>query len=124
MNDPKATARRELTEREPANVAVKLAEQGHLVRLRHRTAQAPVAGRAYDEASSIACSARSRLYDWMHVTMIPRETQPGAHSGTQPMSTQLHAPRLTRMFRPEATLRSPQDFGKVASGHASREVLA
>ncbi len=63
------------------------------------------------------------LYEWMRVTVTPLDPHPNDPAGAlasrrkPAVSTQLPDPRLTRVYRLEATLGQPLDLGDIAQGH-------
>src|SRR6202035_3286952 len=54
------------------------------------------------------------LGDWLRVTVTPLEPHPNDPPGG---ASQLPAPRLTQVFRLEATVGAPFDLGETARGH-------
>jgi hypothetical protein len=59
------------------------------------------------------------LAEWMHVSVTPLEphpNDPAFDSGEQAMRNQHPPPRLTQVYRLEATLGQPLDVGVVAAG--------
>ena len=120
---PPGTPDDEVEQRQRAEsiAAAELADQGHLVRLWRR----PLAG---DGATSIglyhADSAAQLdglldalpLADWLQVTVTPLEAHPNDPDAAASSSRQLPNPRLTRVFRLEASLGEPLDLGETAQG--------
>jgi muconolactone delta-isomerase len=114
-----------------ASAAASLVDAGHLVRLWNtRTARGESKAlglyRADSEAQLAALLGALPLYDWMHVTITPLEPHPndpvsGASvsiaAGSAAGSVgRLPEPRLTRVYRLEATLGEPLDLGERPHG--------
>jgi muconolactone delta-isomerase len=130
---PEGTPAPEVTAREDAEAAAaaKLVDQGHLIRLwKRRIAPGesrPIGlYRAENEHELDGLLRALPLYEWMRVTLTPLEphpNDPAAHrwlpDGRQQstVSSRLPAPRLTRVYRLEATLAPPLELGQVAPGH-------
>jgi hypothetical protein len=66
------------------------------------------------------------LYDWMRVTVTPLEPHPNdpaiqrsvpRHRQEAALSSRVPEPRLTQVYRLEATLAPPLDLGETAQGH-------
>jgi muconolactone delta-isomerase len=114
-------------ERAEATAAAKLVDEGHLVRLWKRrvaTGESTIVGlyRAESEAQLDGLLAALALYVRMGVIVTPLEPHPNdpapAVTARAPaMSIRLPEPRLTQVYRLEATLAQPLDFGDVAEGH-------
>jgi muconolactone delta-isomerase len=118
-------------ERAEASAADKLVERGHLVRVWKPPAEGSenkalglyrAAGKPQLEDLLDALPLR----DWMHITVTPLEPHPNdpalpprvSTPGQEAAgSTGLPEPRLTRVYRLEATLGEPLDFGDVAQSH-------
>ncbi len=113
-----------------ASAAAKLVQQGHLARVWKRSVasgQGRTVGlyRADSEAQLDGLLAALPLHDWMRITVTPLESHPNdpataaTITGRQEpaVSTQLPDPRLTKLYRLEATLAEPLDFGDIAQGH-------
>src|ERR1700674_5800378 len=120
---PAGTPQSEVRDRETAEsaAAAKLADEGHLVRLWKRprvTDGATAIGlyRADSAAHLDALLSDLPLADWLHVTVTPLESHPNDPSGGLSMGNRLPDPRLTRVFRLEATLGEPLDLGDTARG--------
>ncbi|HEV2979958.1 MAG TPA: muconolactone Delta-isomerase family protein, partial [Solirubrobacteraceae bacterium] len=120
---PKGTPEREVAERNAAEsaAAAGLARQGHLVRLwRARVApgksKAMGVYRAASRAELDALLSALPLSDWMRVivtTLAPHPNDPGsARTGL----FQLPEPRLTPVYRLEATLGQALELGDTAQG--------
>jgi muconolactone delta-isomerase len=135
INVPDGTPEAEVNNRQDAeaSAAAKLVDEGHLVRLWKRPVPAgetKVVGlyRADSETELDGLLGALPLYEWMHVTVIPLEPHPNdpaaaALGGEEPaMTTQLPDPRLTKVYRLEATLAQPLDLGDIAQGH--RRIVA
>ncbi len=114
---PAGTPQSEVRDREKA----KLADEGHLVRLWRR----PQAGdgatalglyRADSEAQLDALLSKLPLADWLRVTVTPLEHHPNDPLGGSSIGNRLPEPRLTRVFRLDATLGEPLDLGDTARG--------
>jgi muconolactone delta-isomerase len=108
--------------RAEAAAATGLARQGHLVRLW----KPPVAPgeskavgiyRADSEAQLDGILAALPLTGWMQVTVTPLEPHPNDPTPPRPSSFQLPEPRLTPVYRLEATLGAPVDLGDTDRGH-------
>jgi muconolactone delta-isomerase len=116
-----------------ASAAARLVDEGHLVRLWKPSAAAPEAPtalglyRADSEAQLAGLLAALPLYDWMDVTVTALEPHPSdpvsgatvpAGTGRLAMSSgRLPDPRLTPIYRLEATLGPPLDLGEGTLGH-------
>jgi muconolactone delta-isomerase len=134
LHVPDGTPESEVTEREraEASAAAELVRAGRLVRL-WRPPVAPGQDktlglyRADSEAQLDGLLGALPLSDWMHVTITPLEPHPNdpAVPATSPPtapSDQLPSPRLTLVYRLEATLAQPLDLGDIAQGH--RRIVA
>jgi muconolactone delta-isomerase len=134
INVPDGTPKSEVEHREhaEASVAAQLVDQGHLLRVWNR----PVAPgetktlglyRADSETQLDGLLAALPLFDWMHITVTALEAHPNDPAaaratnlgvGGEPAGThQLPDPRLTHVYRLEATLAQPFDLGQTAQGH-------
>ena len=120
---PAGTPQSEVRDREEAEsaAAAKLADEGHLVRLWRRPrlgdgATAVGLYRADSEAHLDALLSDLPLGDWLRVTVTPLESHPNDPPGGTTMANRLPDPRLTRVFRLEATLGEPLDLGDTARG--------
>ena len=105
-----------------AAAAAKLVEEGHLVRLWKQSGHATVVGlyRADSQTQLDDLLGALPLADWMRVSVTPLEPHPNDPAVAQagkPMRNQLPPPRLTQVYRLEATLGQPLDVGVVAAGH-------
>ena len=120
---PAGTPEPEVHDRQRAEsvAAAKLADEGHLVRLWRR----PQVGdgttavglyRADSEARLDALLADLPLADWLRVTVTPLESHPNDPPTGSPMGARLPDPRLTLVYRLEAVLGEPLDFGEVSQG--------
>jgi muconolactone delta-isomerase len=135
---PQGTPELEVTAREDAEsaAAATLVDQGHLVRLWKRRV-------AHDESRPIGLyRAQSQheldgllralpLYDWMRVTVTALEPHPNDPAARQSRpdgrrqstaSSRLPEPRLTQVYRLEATLAPSLELGLLARGH--RRIVA
>jgi muconolactone delta-isomerase len=120
---PAGTSQSEVRDREQAEsaAAAKLADQGHLVRLwrRPRVGDAAIAlglYRAESEAQLDALLSDLPLADWLRVTVTPLESHPNDPPSGSSTGNRLPDPRLTRVFRLEATLGEPLDLGDTPRG--------
>jgi muconolactone delta-isomerase len=121
---PKGTPEREVKERDTAEskAAAGLASQGHLVRLW----RAPVAPRKTNAVGVYRADSRAELdtllsalplRDWMRVIVTPLAPHPNDPGSARTGIFQLPDPRLTPVYRLEATLGEPLDLGDTAQGH-------
>ena len=133
INVPQGTPESEVTAREDAEsaAAAKLVDQGHLIRLWKRQVapgeSRPIGlYRAESEAELDGLMRALPLYEWMRVTVTPLEPHPNDPPAQQPLparrpqptvSSHLPEPRLTRVFRLEATLAPPLEVGDGPQGH-------
>lgn len=132
VNVPEGTPESEVVDRNraEASAAAKLVDEGHLVRLW----RPPVASgetkavglyRADSEAQLDGLLRALPLWEWMQVTVIPLGPHPNdpaaqATTASRPepaTSDRLPDPRLTQVYRLEATVAQPMDLGDVAGGH-------
>ncbi|MDQ6911085.1 MAG: DUF3237 family protein [Actinomycetota bacterium] len=120
---PARTPQSEVSDRETAEsaAAAKLADEGHLVRLWRRPrvgdgATAVGLYRADSKAYLDALLADLPLADWLRVTVTPLESHPNDPPGGLSMGNRLPDPRLTRVFRLEATIGEPLDLGDTDRG--------
>jgi len=130
---PAGTSESEVNGREAAeaSAAAKLIEDGHLVRLWKppaATDESKALGlyRADSETQLGGLLDALPLRDWMHVTVTPLEPHPNdpAAQRRAPRDRQeavtsgrLPNPRLTQVYRLEATLAPPVELGETAQGH-------
>jgi muconolactone delta-isomerase len=131
LDVPAGTAKSEIRDRENAEAAAtaKLAGEGHLVRVWRSGApgETTIIGlyRADSQTQLDGLLGALPLADWMHVTITPLETHPNDPAVTQRSAGRrepvvgggLPEPRLTLVFRLEATLGQPLDLGETAHGH-------
>jgi muconolactone delta-isomerase len=121
---PNGTAESEVKERVGAEAAAAagLARDGHLVRLW----KPPVAPgeskavglyRADSEAELNGLLGALPLNSWMQITVTPLAPHPNDPTSPPPSSFQLPDPRLTSVYRLEATLGDPADLGDTGRGH-------
>jgi muconolactone delta-isomerase len=105
-----------------AVAAARLAEEGHLLRLWRR----PLVGdgstavglyRAGSAGELDGLLSALPLGDWLRVTVTPLESHPNDPPAGSSSSGGLPGPRVTRVFRLEATLGEPLDLGDTAQGH-------
>jgi muconolactone delta-isomerase len=120
---PDETPRAELEELESneAAAAAKLATEGHLLRLwRPGTpdGEGKTVGlyRAGSAAELDGLLGALPLADLMHVTVTPLQPHPNDPADHRPSRFRLPAPRLTPVYRLEATLGQPLDLGDTAQG--------
>jgi muconolactone delta-isomerase len=109
-------------ERDEAAAAAKLAQEGHLVRiwkLPVAPGEAKALGlyRAYSQAQLDGLLGALPLADWIRFTITPLEPHPNDPANDRPSTFQLPGPRLTPVYRLEATLGQPFDLGDTAQGH-------
>jgi muconolactone delta-isomerase len=132
INVPEGTPEAEVTAREDAEsaAAARLVDQGHLVRLwKRRVAPGesrPIGlYRAESEGEMDGLLRALPLYEWMRVGITPLEPHPNDPAAQQSppgarqelaVSSQLPEPRLTNVYRLEATLAPPLELGEVARG--------
>jgi muconolactone delta-isomerase len=133
INVPEETPEHEVTAREDAEsaAAAKLVDQGHLVRLWKRRV-APGESRpiglyhAHSEHELDGLLRALPLYDWMRVTVTMLEPHPNDPAAGKwrldgreqsSVSSRLPEPRLTQVYRLEATLAPPLELGHLARGH-------
>jgi muconolactone delta-isomerase len=121
---PAATPQQEVDDRQKAEsaAAANLAQAGHLVRL-WRWPQ-PGDGstavglyRADSRAQLDALLADLPLADWLLVTVTRLEAHPNDPPGGSSMGNRLPDPRLSLVYRLEAELGEPLDFGQRSQGH-------
>jgi muconolactone delta-isomerase len=135
---PEGTPESEVRAREDAEsaAAAKLVDQGHLIRLWKRSVapgeSRPIGlYRAEDEAELDRLLRALPLYEWMHVTVTPLEPHPNDPAAQHPtsgphpeetVSSHLPEPRVTQVYRLEATVGPPLALGDMATGH--RRIVA
>ena len=131
LDVPAGTPKSEISDRENAEAAAtaKLADEGHLVRVWRSGAQGEttIVGlyRADSQTQLDGLLGALPLADWMHVTVTPLEAHPNDPAVTQRSAARrepgvrdgLPEPRLTLVYRLEATLGQPVDLGETAHGH-------
>ena len=105
-----------------SDAATKLANAGHLVRLWSRPhigdgTTAVGLYRADSEAQLDALLSDLPLADWLRVTVTPLASHPNDPPAGSYTANRLPDPRVTRIFRLEATLGEPLDLGDTARGH-------
>jgi muconolactone delta-isomerase len=123
LHVPAGTPQSEVRDREQAEsaAAAKLGDEGHLVRLWRRPrvgdgATALGLYRADTEAQLDALLSDLPLADWLRVTVTPLESHPNDPPVSVSTGNRLPDPRLTRVFRLEATLGEPLDLGDTVRG--------
>jgi muconolactone delta-isomerase len=121
---PDGTPESEVKERvsAEASAAAGLAREGHLVRLWRlpvAPGQSKAVGlyRADSEAELDGLLAALPLDGWMQVTVTPLEAHPNDPGSPRPSVFRLPDPRLTPVYRLEATLGEPLDLGDTDHGH-------
>jgi muconolactone delta-isomerase len=121
---PKGTPEREVKERDTAEsaAAAGLARQGHLARLW----RAPVARGKTNAVGVYSADSRAELdslltalpiSDWMHVIVTPLAPHPNDPVSARTGVFDLPEPRLTPVYRLEATVGQALDLGDTAQGH-------
>ena len=105
----------EVKRREDAEAvaAAKLASDGHLVRVWRSGAAVLGLYRADSQIELDGLLSALPLYDWMRITVTPLRPHPNDPAG---VAHDLPLPRLTPVYRLEATLDPPLDLGEVAAG--------
>jgi muconolactone delta-isomerase len=123
LNVPEGTPESDVKQRESAEAAAAgdLAREGHLVRLwRPRVAagETKVVGlyRADSEAQLEGLLGALPIKDWMQITVTPLEPHPNDPTSTRANLFHLPDPRLTPVYRLEATLGEPLDLGAIVQG--------
>jgi muconolactone delta-isomerase len=129
VNVPEGTPEAEVTAREDAEsaAAAKLVDEGHLVRLwKHRVAPGesrPFGLYSAESEGELDSLLRALpLYEWMRVSVTPLEPHPNDPAAQPTVSGQLPEPRLTKVYRLDATLAPPLELGEVARRH--RRIVA
>src|ERR1700736_230930 len=131
VNVPTGASESEVKDREKAEASAtaKLADEGHLVRLWRRTVTSgdrPIVGlfRADSETELDSMIGALPLYEWLDVSVTPLKSHANDPAdATVPRrpeprtSTSLPDPRLTKVYRLEATLGQPIDIGDAPGGH-------
>jgi muconolactone delta-isomerase len=121
---PDGTPESEVEDREraEASAAARLVDEGHLVRVWKRPGapgETKIVGLycADSEAQLDGLLAALPLYEWMRVTVTPLEPHPNDPALAVTDRSGLPDPRLSQVYRLEATLAQPLDLGDVAEGH-------
>jgi muconolactone delta-isomerase len=124
VNIPDRTSPSEIDDRQngEALAAAKLVKEGHLVRLWKppvTPGETKALGlyRADSQAQLDRLLADLPLSDWMHVIVTPLETHPNDPAGAVKDGFHLPDPRLTPVFRLEATLGEALNLGDTVQGH-------
>ena len=125
INVPEGTPEAEVSDREQAAAA-----DGDPVRLWKRTVATGETNalglyRAGSKTELDALLGALPLYEWMSITVTPLERHPNDPATTQRsaarrepgVGARLPEPRLTLVYRLEATLGQPLDLGETAHGH-------
>jgi muconolactone delta-isomerase len=114
----------EVEERETAEAAAaaELVRHGHLVRLWKRPdgrdGTIPVGlYRAESQSQLDVLLGALPLAAWMRITVTPLERHPNDPAGSRAVGFSLPDPRLTPLYRLEASLGQPLDLGETAHGH-------
>jgi muconolactone delta-isomerase len=120
---PEGTPESEVKDRSDAEAAAaaRLAREGHLVRLWTKPVgpgerKAVGVYRAGTEQELDELLAALPLDDWLQTTVTPLEPHPNDPTRPRPSSFQLPDPRLTPVYRLEATLGEPIELGDTAHG--------
>jgi muconolactone delta-isomerase len=121
---PDGTPEAEVRDRAGAEAAVaaRLAKEGRLMRL-WRPPVAPgeqkAVGlyRADSEEELDGFLGALPLNGWMRISVTPLEPHPNDPGSSRPSDFELPDPRLTPVYRLEATLGEPVDLGDTAHGH-------
>ncbi|MFA1538137.1 muconolactone Delta-isomerase family protein [Actinomadura monticuli] len=123
---PEGTSENEVMRREDAEAtaAADLAAHGHVARIwstRTESGEQRILGlyRADDRPQLDALLRGLPLYDWMRVTVTPLVAHPNDPAAAR---GRLPDPRLTLVYRLEATLAPPLELGEVAAGR--RRIVA
>jgi muconolactone delta-isomerase len=121
---PDGAPRSEVEERErdEAAAVAELAQEGHVARIWKppmAPGEAKALGlyRADSQTQLDGLLGALPLADWMHVTVTPLEPHPNDPANDRPSAFQLPGPRLTPVYRLEATLGQPFDLGTTTQGH-------
>src|SRR4051794_16458266 len=121
---PDAAPESEIEERvgAEATAAAGLARQGHLVRLWSLPAapgETKAVGlyRADSRAELDGLLGALPLNGWMQIAVTPLERHPNDPASPRPSSFRLPDPRLTPVYRLEATLGEPVELGETGRGH-------
>src|SRR5712691_5371095 len=131
VNVPTGASESEVKDREKAEAlaTAKLADEGHLVRLWRRTVTSgdrPIVGlfRADSETELDGMIGALPLYEWLDVRVTPLKSHANDPADAtvqrrpEPRtSTSLPDPRLTKVYRLEATLGQPLDIGDMPGRH-------
>jgi muconolactone delta-isomerase len=132
INVPEGTTEAEVSERQQAEAAAaaRLAADGDLVRVWKRTVSTGETNtlglyRADSRTELDAVLGALPLYEWMSVTVTPLERHPNDPADRQRSAARrvagvgdrLPEPRLTLVYRLEATLGHPLDLGETPHGH-------
>jgi muconolactone delta-isomerase len=130
VNVPEGTPASEVTTREEAEAAAagKLVDQGHLLRpwnLRVAPGETRPSAwyRTATETEKDRLLRALPLYEWMRVSVTPLDPYPNDPAGEatssrseRAMLEKLPEPRVTQVYRLEATLGQPLDLGETAQG--------
>jgi muconolactone delta-isomerase len=130
---PEGTPKSEVTAREDAEsaAAAKLVDQGHLLRVWKRDVapgeSRPIGLYRADSDADIDGLLRALpLYEWMRVTVTPLQPHPNdpaapqripSHHQEVGVNSHVPEPRLTQVYRLDATLAPPLELGQTAQGH-------
>jgi muconolactone delta-isomerase len=121
---PAGTPQAEVERRQNAEAAAAadLAAQGHILRVWNRSPKVLGLYRADDRGHLDAILASLPLYDWFHLNVTPLDPHPNDPAASEPQATDLPMPRLTQVYRLEATLSTPIDLGDLTQGR--RRIVA
>jgi muconolactone delta-isomerase len=124
---PEGTPESEVEHRQSAEAAAsaRLAQDGHLVRVWKAPASAGATKalglyRADTHTQLDGLLAALPLFEWMRITVTalqPHANDPARRETTSSSRNRLPDPRLTRIFRLEASVGQPLDLGATATGH-------
>jgi muconolactone delta-isomerase len=124
LNVPEGTPESNITPRVSAEAAAsaELADQGHLVRLWNppgAPGQRKAVGlyRADSQAQLDGLLGALPLSGWMQITVTPLQPHPNDPMSTRASLFQLPDPRLSPVYRLDATLGEPLDLGDIGAGH-------
>jgi muconolactone delta-isomerase len=129
LNVPEGTPESEVNDRQSAeaSTAARLADEGHLLRLWRLSTAAgkhKVLGlySADSETELYGLLRGLPLEDWMRVTVTrlahhPNDPAPAHAADGDAPSSPFPRPRLSKIFRLDATLAPPIDLGDIAGGH-------
>jgi muconolactone delta-isomerase len=124
LDVPEGTPASDVKRRESAEsaAAAHLAREGHLVRVWRPAApqgETKIVGlyRADSEAQLAGLLDALPIKDWMQITVTPLLPHPNDPTSTRANLFHLPGPRLTPVYRLEATVGEPVDLGAFVQGH-------